>query len=97
MAVGDPVIVPCSADSWTPVALNVWFGTVSKLYDDDDIADPTAYLQTYRVAGEPAPTLKTEGVVCFKNGESELILSWWGIDVYIWPIGKDGQVRVNLP
>lgn len=97
MAVGDPEVITCPANRWTKIATNVWFGTVSKLYDDDEIADPTGYLQTYRVTGEPAPTSKAEGVVCFETGNFELILSWWGIDVYVWAIGQEGKVRVNLP
>ena len=95
MAVGDPVIVSCPADTWTKVADDAWLGRINKLYDDD-IADPTGYLYTYRITGELPPTLKTEGVLCFLNGNTEWIISWWGIDVYIWAIERNGQVRVDL-
>lgn len=97
MAVGDPEIKNCTADTWVKVATNVWFGTISKLYDNDDIADPTGYLQTYRVTGEPAPTTTEEGSICFAKTNTEWILSWWGIDVYIMALGRNGKVRVNLP
>lgn len=92
----NPLTVSCPADVWTKVATNATAGMVHKFYDDDDIADPTAYLQTYRVSGEAAPTSKDEGVVCFYESNSEIIESSYGIDVYIMPIDRAGSVRVDI-
>lgn len=92
----DPVVTDCAANVWTPVALNVTSGTINKLYDDDEIADPIGYLQTHRRTGQPAPTLKAEGVICFRESDNEIIDSSFLIDVYIMALGRAGKVRADL-
>ena len=92
----DPVIVDCPANSWEKVATSVMSGTINKLYDDDEIADPIGYLQTHRRTGQPAPTLKTEGVLCFRESGNEIIDSSFLIDVYVMALGRAGKVRADL-
>jgi len=84
----DPVIEACPAGEWTAVATNQTTGVIHILK-----TDPDKYLQTYRDTGEAAPTLIGEGVP-FEG--SLQISAAAGIDVYIWPIGKAGNVRVDL-
>lgn len=92
----NPLIVACPADVWTKVATNVMSGTINKPYDDDEIADPIGYLQTHRITGAAAPTLKTEGVICFSESSNEIIDSSFAIDVYIMALQKAGKVRADL-
>jgi hypothetical protein len=58
--------------------------------------DPNMYLETYRVTGQAAPTLKTEGCPCFEQSNTEEIRSSSGIDVYIMSIDYKGKVRVDV-
>lgn len=92
----NPVVTVCTVDSWTKCATNVMSGTINKLYDDDEIADPIGYLQTYRITGDVAPTLKTEGVLCFEFSNTEIIDSSFAIDVYIMALARAGKVRADL-
>lgn len=84
----NPVLTDCPEGQWTKVATNVTAGVIHIL----DTA-PDKYLQTYRVNLGAAPTTITEGV-WFKDELN--ISSSTGIDVYIWPIGSAGKVRVDL-
>lgn len=86
----NPVIVPCPAGEWTKVATNVTSGQIH-------IKDtrPGVYLQTYRTSGEAAPTVQAEGVAIV--GPSVPVQATAGIDVYIWPVGAAGSVRVDAP
>lgn len=84
----DPVIVECPVDEWTLVATNVLSGTVKIVK-----TDPDAYYETYRMTGNPAPTDLTDG---FPFRELLDISDGLGIDVYIWPKGAAGRVRVDL-
>lgn len=85
----NPAIVACPADEWTKVATNAVSGTV---YIID--RSPNKYLQTYRETEDPAPTV-TFGGVTLKDGAQ--ISAVAGIDVYVYPMGKAGSVRVDLP
>jgi hypothetical protein len=93
----NPLIIDCIADVWTKCATNVTSGTINKLYDDDEIADPTGFLQTFRITGAVAPTLKSEGVICFENSVNEKIDSSFPIDVYIMALFRPRKIRVDLP
>jgi hypothetical protein len=84
----DPAITACPAGQWTKVATNVTTGQIHKR-----ITIPM-YLSTYRDSGGGAPTLQTEGVPITTNS-ADISFSA-GADVYIWCIGSDGSVRVDL-
>lgn len=88
----DPVFVNCTEGAWTKVATNVVTGKIWK------VNTIPIYLHTYRDTGGAAPTLQSDGVLIFQEEEStfEEISAANQIDVYIWPIGGDGRVRVDL-
>ena len=90
----NPNQVTCLVDAWTKVATNVITDNGS-LWKMNSV--PSLYLYTYRLTGQAAPTLKTEGVPifqgCNKNHES---ISASGIDLYIFPVNEAGQVRVDV-
>lgn len=84
----NPVLVDCPEGQWTKVATNVTTGVVHIVSEA-----PAKYTQTYRDTTGTAPTTLDEAVA-FKE---ELVISASaGIDVYIWPIGAAGKVRVDL-
>lgn len=85
----NPVIVHCTADSWTKVATNVRTGNIF-------ITDrtPDAYYQTYKMTGEAPPSGIASGAVFDPSGMT--IDASTAIDVYIWPQGNNGEVRVDL-
>ena len=90
-----PAVKPTTADQWTPVAIDVLTGQVHRM-----VSGPV-YLQTYRPTGDPAPTLRAEGVPAFIAGAPENIISNEPIDVYIWSddTGREdpnGSVRVDV-
>jgi hypothetical protein len=87
----NPVIVPCGADEWTPVATAVTTGRVYKIS-----TQPSGYMQTIRVTGDPAPTTNDDGADLFELAKSEPIASDAAIDVYVKAIGAAGSVRVDL-
>lgn len=88
----NPVTVNCPAGQWTLVAENVTSGYIRKLNEQ-----PYAYLSTYRLTGEAAPTDKSEGIVIFRDLEiNEKISASQGIDVYLYPITSAGKVRVDI-
>jgi len=90
---GNPLFVDCPKDVWTKVATNVVTGVIKKVS-----TKPRVYLQTFRITGDPAPTLQSDGVLVFdiKNPNSENISAVSGIDIYIYPVGKAGRVRMDL-
>ena len=89
MTMPNPIPVDCPSNIWTKVATSVKNGIIWITK-----SSPHIYLQTWKVTGDPAPTLRSEGVkvlhACIP------IQSTINIDVYIHPIGKDGCVRVDL-
>lgn len=87
----DPELIDCPEGEWTPVAINVVAGLVHK-----KLTAPSEYFQTYRTTGSAAPTEFEEGVPLFKGNIVEEISSVAHIDVYVWCVDKDGQVRVDL-
>ena len=88
----DPVSIKVPADEWTKVASSVTAGQVCK-----DNESPSQYNATYKMAGNPAPTLVTEGIQMFySGGNCEAISAAAAIDVYIWAVSRDGIVEVSL-
>jgi len=85
----NPTNVTCTADTWTKVATNVVTGVIWKKDSSPD------YLQTYRETGGDAPTNLDDAVKTLE-GNSEFISSSDPIDVYIYAVGDDGLVRVDL-
>ena len=86
-----PVFEDCPADEWTKVAENATVGQIHMI-----TLTPGVYQQTYRDTGGAAPTLESDGVPAFPDSEPLSISSDAPIDVYIWPKGADGRVRVDL-
>lgn len=86
----DPVFTPCPKGQWTKVASGVTSGTLT-------ISLTAAnYLRTYRMAGNLAPTLRSDGLPIFKGRRQEEIKSDLSIDVYIWCDDYDGSVEVAI-
>lgn len=88
----NPFFIECEKNQWTLVCSNV---TTGKLWRARVGAN---YLHTYRDSGDPAPTERGEGMQIFTDNEPnyEIIKSNIGIDVYIYPVNKNGRVRVDL-
>lgn len=85
----NPAIVVCTAATWVKVADDVQTGMISVTKTSLN------YLQTYRVAGDPAPTDNTDAVKI--EGKKLPINSSEGIDIYIKAQGAvDGEVRVEV-
>jgi len=83
-----PVFVDITPkETWVKVADNVKSGQVWIIKGNVE------YLQTYRDAGDPAPTLRSDGV---DLEEVAWISATAGIDVYVMAIGDVGRVRVDL-
>ena len=87
----NPVIVAVPAGVFTKVATNVTTGQIHRL-----LTSPALYLQTYRLTGEAAPTLKSEGALAFELSHVENISASVAIDIYLWAIDNAGSVRVDL-
>jgi len=88
----NPEVITCNKGVWNLVATGVTAGVIHKL----DNA-PGKYLQTFRLTGEAAPTLKSEGALLFGYQEKlEVIRNDSPIDVYVWPINAAGRVRVDV-
>lgn len=89
----DPVFVDVPEGQWTPVAQNVVTGLLWKQPNKN-----SRLLQTYRETGGAAPTLRTEGVQVFTEGETvpEVISSSVPIDVYLWSIDDASRIRADL-
>ena len=88
----NPAIIECPAGVFTLVASGVTGGKIKMLS-----TAPNAYLETYRMAGQPRPTNQSEGVPAFPDdGATATIESAAAIDVYIMAVGKDGKVRADL-
>ena len=87
----NPVITPCPEGQWTLIAATVTNGIVHR-----KSTGPSVYLQTYRDAGDAAPTEQSEGVQVFIEGDQAEISAVAAIDVYLYAVGSDGSVRVDL-
>lgn len=84
----NPLVAEITKGSWVKVATNVTAGVIHVLKFD------AMYQQTYRLTGDPAPTLQTEGSQMSRDGAE--ISALVGIDVYIWCSSADGKVRVDV-
>lgn len=89
----DPVFISLPANTWTIVAASVTSGKIWRAN-----TGPSQYLHTYRDAGNPAPTDRSEGMPIFTDNEPdyEQIKSNVSIDVYVYPVNDAGRVRVDL-
>jgi hypothetical protein len=89
----EPVFVDCPADQWTKVATGVTTGIIWKVID-------TEYLYTYRLTGESAPTLESDGVRVFRDDDESdnqvQIQAGELIDVYLWAKNSNGRIRADL-
>lgn len=86
----NPALITCTKDTWVKVATGVVIGAVHRFLTGPE------YIQTYKLTGEAAPTLNTDGVALFKDSTQENISATDPIDVYVMAIGEDGKVRVDL-
>lgn len=85
----NPINVACPANVWTKVATNVTNAIVKKMN-----VRPNIYLETYRTTADPAPADNTGANPI--NADGELIVSAASaVDVYIQPVGANGEVRVD--
>ena len=87
----NPLPIVITAGAWQKIATAVFTGQVHRVS-----TKPTLYLQMYKLTGDAAPTLESEGAVLFQKFPSEEIESPEAIDVYIWAKDRDGKVRVDL-
>ena len=88
----NPVEVNCTADTWQLVATNVTDGFIKRLSNA-----PNAYLETYRLTGQAAPTSRNEGSKCFiETDQLDIDSPLAGIDVYIMALGSRGRVRRDV-
>lgn len=84
-----PVLIP--KNTWEKVAESVTVGQIRRKNIQPK------YLQTYRIAGGAAPTLKEEGVPMFDEFPNrEPIESFYPIDVYVYCINYDGELRIDI-
>lgn len=86
----DPVVVPCPKDVWTKVATGINTAIVKILN-----VRPNIYLETYRANTNPAPA-NNDGANPIDASRELIVNSSSLVDVYIQPVGADGEVRVDL-
>ena len=83
----NPVFKNCPKGEWTKVATNVTQGAVW-------IQNVQAtYMQMFKLTAEAAPTEQGDGARMELPGMA--IAAPSAIDVYIWPVGHAGKVRVD--
>lgn len=85
----NPVNVNCPKDVWTKVATSVTNAIVKKMN-----VRPNIYLETYRVTADPAP-VNNDGANPIDSSGELVVSSATSVDVYIQPVGVDGEVRVD--
>jgi hypothetical protein len=85
----NPTIIDCPADQWTKVATNVTAGLIH-IFQGEKLK----WLQAYRLTGEAAPTDRSDAVPLVEPTDN--ISASAAIDVYVYPNGADGKVRVDL-
>lgn len=86
----NPINVTCPKDIWTKVASNITSGVV-KIID----TRPNLYLETYRINADPSPA-NNDGANPVDSNRELIIQSSLSIDIYIQPVGADGEVRVDI-
>ena len=87
----NPVVVPCTADTWVKVATNTKTGTIDRLS-----VSPNVYKRTYRLTGQAAPANDADAALLFGESNQHVISHSVEIDVYVKAVGVDGSVRVDL-
>jgi hypothetical protein len=95
----SPTFVDCPADQWTKVATNVTTGMLHKVYSSGATSPTVKYLQTFvqPTAGSAPTGGRADGVSVFEDSEHVPMSFSTGTDVYIYPIGSAGRVRVDVP
>jgi len=87
----DPITpIACPADEWTLVAADQIMGYIYRMS-----TSPNLYLYTSRMTGNPAPTLRSEGVPILLNQDYKFIIALGAIDLYVMAVGADGAVRYD--
>jgi hypothetical protein len=86
----DPALIAVTKDQWVKVATNV---TAGQLHIKD--TSPDNYFWTYRMTTNPAPTLRDEGVLMLWGEPGQISFSA-GVDIYVWCVGADGRVRLDV-
>lgn len=89
----NPVFVNCPSGAWTKVATAISSGRIWRAS-----TAPSKYLHTYRDTGGAAPTASSEGMPIFVDTEQDVepVSASAPIDLYIFPIGGAGRVRVDM-
>ena len=88
----EPVIVTCTADTW--VKVSPVGGMTSGIIWKRSVS-PGVYKQTFRLAGNAAPTDDSDAVLIFGNCDSVIISESALVDVYIKAVKVAGEVRVD--
>ena len=86
----NPEVVSCPAGVWTLVAASVTSATIHKRSHA-----PELYLQTYRIAGQAAPTDDALAILIFASGLLHNFAHTPVVDLYIKAVGADGSVRLD--
>lgn len=90
----NPSEVVCTENTWVLVATNV-IADNATLWRMNTV--PTSYYYTYRLTGQAAPTLITEGVPIFRNVDPDFEnISASGVDLYVYALDGEGRVRVDI-
>lgn len=86
----NPAPVTCTINAWTKVADSVENCIVHK-HDYTPV-----YYQTYRVAGDTAPSGAPTTPDAIEWGSASLVVTFsYAVDVYIYANGAAGSVRVD--
>lgn len=87
----NPAVVLCPDGVWTKVADESTSGAIHNMS-----TNPNVYRQTYRLAGETAPTNDDDAIPIFLDESPHEFSSDAPIDVYIKAVGAEGRVRADL-
>lgn len=85
----NPTTVACPADTWTKVASSIKEVEIAII-----LTSPNLYLYTFRDAGDAAPSDQSDALV-LSPGDSTTVSFPTDIDVYIFPRGSAGKIRVK--
>lgn len=85
----NPDVQTLTADVWTKVAQAVTGGQIHKI-----TSTPTSYFTFYKVSGAAAPVGLNIGEQRLEDSQD--ISSMTQIDVYVYPLGGTGKIRVDL-
>lgn len=85
----NPTTVACPADTWTKVA-----SSIKEIEIAIKLTRPNIYLYTFRDAGDAAPSDQSDALV-LPPGSETTISSLTDIDVYLFPRGAAGKIRIK--